>query len=55
MGMLLTLALLAGISFAGALFVHALRADPSERAHGWFVVVPLLIVAGWIFGTLIMG
>jgi hypothetical protein len=55
MGMLLTLALLAGISFAGALFVHALRADPSERAHGWLVVVPLLIVAGWILGTLIMG
>jgi len=54
MGMLLTLALLLGIGFAGVLFIHALRADPSERAHGWLVIVPLLIVAGWLLGTLIM-
>jgi hypothetical protein len=55
MGMLLTLAILAGVGLVGALFIHALRADPSERAHGWLVVVPLLIIAGWILGLLIMG
>ena len=55
MGLLLALALVGGVIFAGALFVHALRADPSERAHGWLVVIPLLIVAGWILGMLIMG
>jgi hypothetical protein len=30
------------------------RIDPSV-SHGWLVVVPLLIIAGWILETLIMG
>lgn len=55
MGMLLILAIVVGVILALALFVHALRASPSERAHGWLVVVPLLIIAGWILETLIMG
>jgi hypothetical protein len=55
MGMLLALAIVAGVILALALFVHALRSSPSERAHGWLVIVPLLIVAGWILVTLIMG
>lgn len=55
MGMLLALAIVAGVILALALFVHALRSSPSERAHGWLVIVPLLIVVGWVLVTLIMG
>lgn len=55
MGMLLALAVVAGVVLALALFVHALRCGSSERAHGWLVIVPLLIIAGWILETLIMG
>lgn len=55
MGMLLVLAIVAGVVLALALFVHALRSSPSERVHGWLVIVPLLIIAGWILETLIMG
>ena len=55
MGMLLILAIVAGVIMALALFVHALGSNPSERAHGWLVIVPLLIVAGWLLETLIMG
>jgi hypothetical protein len=55
MGMLLALAIIAGVILALALFVHALRSSPSERAHGWLVIVPLLIIAGWILATLIIG
>jgi hypothetical protein len=48
MGLLLVLA----VVFAGIgvvyLFVHALRANPSEGAHGWLLVVPLLIVVIWL-------
>ena len=46
MGMLLALAIVLGVILALALFVHALRGNPSERAHGWLVIVPLLIIAG---------
>jgi hypothetical protein len=55
MGMLLALAIVVGVVLALALFVHALRSSPSERAHGWLVIVPLLIIAGWILETLIVG
>jgi methyl-accepting chemotaxis protein len=55
MGMVLALAVVLGVVLALALFVHALRTDRSERAHGWLVIVPLLIIAGWILETLIMG
>lgn len=55
MGMLLALAIVLGVILALALFVHALRSNASERAHGWLVIVPLLIIAGWIIETLIMG
>ncbi len=53
--MLLVVAILICLAGAMALFVHALRADQSERAHGWLVIVPLLIMAGWLLETLIMG
>jgi hypothetical protein len=49
MGMVLALALLVGIGFAGTLFVHALRADPSERAHGWLVIVPFAATAAALY------
>lgn len=55
MGMVLALAVVLGVVLALVLFVHALRTDRSERAHGWLVIVPLLIIAGWILETLIMG
>lgn len=55
MGMLLALAIVLAVICALALFVHALRSDPTERTHGWLVVVPLLIVAGWVLEMLIMG
>jgi hypothetical protein len=55
MGMLLVLAIVLGVILALTLFVHALRSGPSERAHGWLVIVPLLIIAAWILETLIMG
>jgi uncharacterized membrane protein YqhA len=55
MGMLLALAIVVAVIGMLALFVHALRSSPSERAHGWLVIVPLLIIGGWIVETLIMG
>jgi hypothetical protein len=55
MGMLLVVAILAGLGIALALFVHALRSEPSGEAHGWIVIVPLLIIAGWVLETLITG
>jgi hypothetical protein len=55
MGLLLALAIIVGAVGIGALFVHALRAESSERSHGWLVIVPLLIIALWVLGTLIMG
>ncbi len=53
--MLVVVAMLVCVAIAFALFVHALRADRSERAHGWLVVVPLLIVFGWVLEVLITG
>lgn len=53
--MLLVVAIVAGLVAALALFVHALRSDQSTRAHGWLVVVPLLIIAGWVLETLLTG
>ena len=55
MGMLFALAIVLAVILALAMFVHALRSDTSERAHGWLVVVPLLIVVGWVLGMLIIG
>lgn len=55
MGMLFALAIVLAVILALAMFVHALRSDSSERAHGWLVVVPLLIIAGWLVEMLIMG
>lgn len=55
MGMLLALAVVVGVILVLTLFVHALRSNSSERAHGWLVIVPLLIIAGWVLEMLIMG
>jgi hypothetical protein len=55
MGLIFALAIVAVVVLAFALFVHALRADRSARAHGWIVIVPLLIIAGWLLATLLMG
>jgi hypothetical protein len=55
MGMLLALAIVVAVILALALFVHALGSSPSERGHGWLVIVPLLIIAGWLVEMLIMG
>lgn len=55
MGMFLVLAIVLGVILALTMFVHALRSNASERAHGWLVIVPLLIIAGWLIEMLIMG
>jgi hypothetical protein len=55
MGMLLVLAVLLALGFALWLFVHAVRSDRTEHSHGWIIVVPLLVIAGWIIEMLIMG
>ncbi|HEU4730903.1 MAG TPA: hypothetical protein VFT22_23570 [Kofleriaceae bacterium] len=55
MGMVFALAVLAAVGGLFVLFVHALRADPSPRSHGWLVIVPLLIFAGWLIESLIMS
>ena len=55
MGMLLVFGVVAALILAGALFVHALRADKGPRSHGWLVVVPLVIIFGWLLETLIIG
>jgi hypothetical protein len=55
MGMLIVMALVAAFALVIALFVHALRADQSPGEHRWLVIVPLLIVAGWVLEVLIMG
>jgi hypothetical protein len=55
MGMLLIVAIVAGLVVALALFVHALRSDTGAQQHGWLVVVPLLIIAAWLLQTLLTG
>ena len=55
MGMLVVIAILAGLGIALALFVHALRSEPSSGAHGWLVIVPWLIISGWVLSMLITG
>ena len=53
--MLVALAVVVGFCLMLGLFVHALRSSPSEREHGWLLIVPLLIIAGWVLETLITG
>jgi hypothetical protein len=55
MGMLVVMIPLAVVAIVLALWVHALRADPSEERHRWLAVVPLLIIVGWVLELLIMG
>jgi len=55
MGMVLVLGIVVVLVSVIALFVHALRADPSPEAHRWIVVVPVLIFLGWLLEQLIMG
>jgi len=55
MGMLLVLAVLLALGLVIWLFVHAVRSDRSTHSHGWIIVVPLLVMAGWIIEMLIMG
>ncbi len=55
MGMVFVLAIVLALVGVIALFTHALRADPSEEGHRWLVVVPLLIIVGWLLEELIMG
>ena len=55
MGMIVVVGVLLVLGLVLALFVHAVVADTSFSAHGWLVVVPLLIIASWILAQLIMG
>jgi hypothetical protein len=55
MGMLVFLAVALFLLGALALFVHAVRAeDRRESRHGWIVVVPLLIIFGWVLTELLI-
>ena len=53
--MLLVFGVVVGLVVAGAMFVHALRADKSPGAHGWLVAVPLLIVVCGLLAALVVG
>ena len=55
MGMLLVVFALLALVGVGALFVHALRSDPSPNGHGWLVVLPLVVIFGWVIEQIIMG
>jgi hypothetical protein len=55
MGMLLVVFVLLALAGAAALFSHALRSDPSPNAHGWLVVLPLIIIFGWVIEQIITG
>lgn len=54
MGMLVVVGGLAFIVGIGALFVHAVRTSETGNRHGWLVVIPLLIVFGWLVEQIIM-
>ena len=53
--MLVVILVIVGLIGAAALFLHALRSDPSPNAHGWLVILPLLVIAGWVIEELITG
>ena len=53
--MLVVVGILVGAALAFGLFVHALRADTRDSEHRWIVVVPLVIMGGWLLVQLIMG
>ena len=55
MGMLVVVLVIVALVGAGALFLHALRSDPSPNAHGWLVVLPLVVILGWVIEELITG
>ena len=44
------------IGFGGVLALLGYsRRDPAAHRHGWYTVVPLLIIAAWLIEQLIMG
>ena len=55
--MLLVVFALLALVGVGALFVHALRSDPSPNGdgHGWLVVLPLVVIFGWVIEQIITG
>ncbi len=55
MGMLVVIFVIFALAGATALFVHALRTDASPEAHGWLVILPLLVIIGWLIEELITG
>ena len=55
MGMLLVVFVLLALVGAVALFAHALRSDPSPNSHGWLVVLPLVVIFGWVIEEIITG
>jgi hypothetical protein len=57
MGLVVVLAVLALIAVGATLFIGVVRenTDGKTRQHGWLVVVPLIVVAGWFIEQLIVG
>lgn len=53
MGMLVVLGVIVFIVLVGALFVHAIR--KRDGRHGWLVVVPLIVLFGWLIEQLLIG
>jgi hypothetical protein len=56
MGLLIVLAVLVAIGLLMTAFVYAIRPHSQrEHAHGWLVVVPLVVIFGWVIIQLVMG
>lgn len=55
MGMLVVLAVLAFLGFAGWLFVRALRSPDGAGKHGWLIVIPLIVAFGWLIEQMVVG
>jgi hypothetical protein len=55
MGLLVVLAVVAAVVLVVAFVVHALRADPDTDAHGWLLVVPLILLWAFVLQQLLVG
>jgi hypothetical protein len=53
MGMLVVLAVVVALLGCGWLFVHAVSGEGKNR-HGWLIVLPLIVMFGWLIEQLIM-
>ena len=54
MGLLVVLAVV--LAFVGVIwaFAYAVRPKKPGSSHGWLVVLPLLVIFGWVLDTIIV-